>query len=126
MEQEKETELGGAVALVIGTGESAAAIAHSLIVAGAQVVLAGEDASSLDGTLRRLALSGYRVQGDVADCGDKRQVEQLVERMQRVYGKIDILVNAWEQFEPSPAENISPDAWQQALRVHIKAVFLAC
>src|SRR5690554_4289659 len=99
MKQEKIPDLFGAVALVIGTGESAIAMAQSLIAEGARTMLVGAESVPLDEALRQLALSGCQAEGHVADCADKEQVTALMGRMEQMYGKIDVLVNAWEQFE---------------------------
>lgn len=119
-------ELSGKVALAIGTGETAAAMAQAVSAAGATTVLVGADAGSLNAAVERLNSLGYSVEGIVADVTDKAQAVSLADQISSKYGKIDVLINAWEQFERARAVDIEPAAWQQAVRVHIKGVFLAC
>jgi gluconate 5-dehydrogenase len=126
MEQKARTDLTGKVAIVVGTGESAVAMAQALGAAGAGTVLVGSDDNSLEAAINQLQASGCQVQGIVTDCSDKEQVVQLTESVKRQYGRIDVLVNAWEQFERGLAVDIEPEAWRDSVRIHIKAVFLAC
>jgi 2-deoxy-D-gluconate 3-dehydrogenase len=119
-------ELTGKVALVIGSGETAIALAQAVCLAGAATTLVGSDAASLHASVDRLNAAGCSIEAIVADVSDKAQAVSLAEQISGKYGKIDVLINAWEQFERARAVDIEPAAWQQTVRIHIKGVFLAC
>ncbi|WP_113904135.1 MULTISPECIES: SDR family oxidoreductase [Brevibacterium] len=100
----EQRALAGRVALVAGATRGAGrAIAVSLARAGAHVWCTGRSTAgrpsdygrpeTLDGTLALIAEHGGRAEAHVCDHLDPDQVRALVERIDAVHGRLDILVD---------------------------------
>lgn len=118
----------GRVALVTGASRGiGAATASAFAAAGARVVLAARDADALERV--RAGISGRGgdalvVPTDVADAGS---VERLVERTVAAYGRLDHAVNsaAAHGHRPTPLAEVTPEAFDEAIAVSVRGVFLA-
>ena len=112
------------VALITGgTRGIGAAIALNLAERGVRLVLNGRSRDpAVDETLVRLAMltEVEAVYGDAADPGF---IGTLVARARERYGRIDYLIPAAGGPHPGRVTELAPEAWEQAFRIHVHAVF---
>jgi NAD(P)-dependent dehydrogenase (short-subunit alcohol dehydrogenase family) len=120
--------LEGRVAFVTGAGQGLGrAFAHAFAAAGAIPVIAEIDAAKAErvaGEIVRLHRRAFAVPCDV---GDDLSVAAAVDRVQREFGRIDILVNNAAIFSTlamRPFEEIPLDEWEKVMRVNVTGVFL--
>jgi NAD(P)-dependent dehydrogenase (short-subunit alcohol dehydrogenase family) len=87
--------LNDRVVVVMGaSGVLGSAIATTLGLEGASVVLAGRDRAKLGALQVRLANRGVTTLVAVADTTDQASVDALAENVQERFGRVDVLVNA--------------------------------
>jgi NAD(P)-dependent dehydrogenase (short-subunit alcohol dehydrogenase family) len=117
--------LAGRRALVTGGSSGIGeAMALALGRAGAQVLLAARRTDLLEAAAARLASKGVVADvlaADLADLGAIGTVARQAE--ERLGGGTDILVNAAGINLRQPFEQVTPEAWQQQLALHLGAPF---
>jgi NAD(P)-dependent dehydrogenase (short-subunit alcohol dehydrogenase family) len=112
-------DLSGAVALVTGgCGGIGAAVARSLGAAGARVAVSDlASAHAESGDWRQYA----------HDVSSREQWSDVVDRLERDAGQIDILCNAAGISHPLlEVEEIAPETWSKTLAVNATGVFFGC
>jgi NAD(P)-dependent dehydrogenase (short-subunit alcohol dehydrogenase family) len=113
-------ELTGRRALVTGGNSGiGAAMAHALGLAGARVLLVARREAELHAMAQQLRGAGIDADTLSADLAD---VPALRDAAQRA-GAIDILVNAAGVNLRQPFVEVTPEAWQQQLALHLGAPF---
>ena len=116
--------LEGQVAVVTGGGTGIGlAIAKRLGVLGARVAVASRNSEHLEtGTaeLRHAGLDPLAVQLDVRN---PEQVDEMVMRVTRHFGKIDILVNNAAGNFICRAEELSPNGWNSVIGIVLNGSF---
>jgi len=117
-------DLSGRRALVTG-GHSGIghAMARALGLAGARVLLAARREASLSQAAE--ALRGEAIDADwlVADLSDAQAALALARHAEQRLGGIDIVVNAAGVNLRQPFAEVTPDAWQTQLALHLGAPF---
>jgi NAD(P)-dependent dehydrogenase (short-subunit alcohol dehydrogenase family) len=112
------------VAIVTGGGTGIGlAIAQRLGELGARVVVGSRDSKNLEaGTaaLRHAGLDPLAVQIDVRKPD---QVDEMVERVLRHFGRIDILVNNAAGNFISKAEDLTPNGWNAVVGIVLNGSF---
>ncbi|MCE7009852.1 SDR family oxidoreductase [Kibdelosporangium philippinense] len=110
---------GKVVLITGGTGALARAILDAFVNAGAQVVLAGRDASRLAEAAQGKA---DWVEADVTNPDDvARMVNTVVQR----YSRLDVAVNAAGVFgKPGPVASLDVETWTSVVNVNLTGVFL--
>jgi NAD(P)-dependent dehydrogenase (short-subunit alcohol dehydrogenase family) len=118
------TLLEGQVAIVTGGGTGIGlAIAKRLGELGARIAIGSRNAENLEkGTaaLRHAGLDPLAVQFDVRNT---EQVDEMVHRVVRHFGKIDILVNNAAGNFVCPAEDLSPNGWNAVIGIVLNGSF---
>jgi NAD(P)-dependent dehydrogenase (short-subunit alcohol dehydrogenase family) len=99
-------------------------IAGALADAGAAVVVADRDEEGATETVREIVAAGGRGSSFVADMGNPDAIAALFRYVETTYGRLDVLVNAAAISAKAPAEDISVEAWDQALRINATAYLL--
>jgi len=85
----------GRVALITGGGGGIGrAIARSFAAQGANVIIASRRGAPLEETLEEIARLGAKATSVTADVSSAPDVENLLDRIARDHGHLDILVNA--------------------------------
>ncbi len=120
-------ELAGRIALVTGASRGIGrAIAIALAGAGADVAVnyrsKADEARKVCREIEKLGRRGIAVQADV---GRTTAVAGLVERVQREFGTVAILVNNAGVGRMRTIEEITEEDWDEMLAVNLKAAFLA-
>ena len=117
---DSDTTLAGRTALITGAARRLGrAIALALAQQGVRVVVhhnrSADEALATCEDIRRLGVSAWHVQADLADSG---QAETLFERAVGEAGPIDILVNSASTFEKETIWETSAESLEANLRLH--------
>jgi len=84
----------GKVALVTGAGSGIGlAVAKAFAEAGAAVVLADKDESSVESATKDIAGAGYRAVGVRCDVSDEQQVAAMIKETVSKFGRLDAACN---------------------------------
>ena len=113
-------DLGGRRALVTGGNSGiGAAMARALGLAGAQVLLVARREAELEVTAQQLRGEGIKADTLSTDLADVAALRDAAQRA----GAIDILVNAAGVNLRQPFAEVTPEAWQTQLALHLGAPF---
>lgn len=104
-----------------GTRGIGAAIARQLAARGVDLLLSGRHRD--DEVEALLAELGERARFEAADAADPASAARLVEAAMEAFGRIDYLVPAAGGAVPGTALTLTPEAWEDAFRVHVHAPF---
>jgi citronellol/citronellal dehydrogenase len=120
----REGSLAGRSALVTGGGSGIGrATAELLAALGARVTVAGRRAELLEETAASIRARGGECLAVVCDVREPDGVRDLVEKVMRQHGSLDVLVNnAGGQFV-APAEEISHKGFRAVTRLNLDAVW---
>ena len=101
--------------------EMAVAIAD----AGAEVVLVGRDAASLEQTANAITSLGRKASTIQADVGDPEQCESACQKALTEHGSIDILINnVGGRRENIPTQEMPLEKWRQLMDLNLTSAFL--
>jgi len=116
--------LDGRRALVTGGNSGIGeAMANALGEAGARVLLVARRAAELDAAAGRLRARGITAQWLAADLADVAALRSAAIEAEQRLGGIDILVNAAGVNLRQPFAEVTPEAWQTQLALHLGAPF---
>jgi len=117
-------DLKGKVALVTGgNGGIGLGIAQGLARAGADVVVAGRNATKNAAAVQAL---GGKAIGIAVDVNDGAQVKRMVAEAVQALGGLDILVaNAGINIR-KPPQDYSVEEWRQVVDTNLNSVFACC
>jgi 2-hydroxycyclohexanecarboxyl-CoA dehydrogenase len=115
--------LSGKIAIVTGAGQGIGqAIAGKLATEGATVVVT--DRSEESATATAAALPGaIAIRADVTD---RTGVQAMAGRLQRQYGRIDVLINNAGWDKASPFVDSDPADWDRAIAINLYGVLHTC
>lgn len=121
-------KLSGHAALVTGGGgEIGGAIAEKLAGEGAQVFVSDIDPKKAEATADNINRAGGQAFWSAGDIGDPDVAQAAVAKTVDHFGKLSILVNTAATItDDGRAEDITLEAWNNAIRVNLTGVFLAC
>jgi NAD(P)-dependent dehydrogenase (short-subunit alcohol dehydrogenase family) len=112
------------LAVVTGAGTGIGrAVARRLGADGAQVLCVDIDGGSAETTASEIASGGGRAEALSCDVADVEQVEGIFARAEELGGPHVLVSNAAVQHE-EPAEQTTPEDWDQLMSVNLKGVFL--
>jgi NAD(P)-dependent dehydrogenase (short-subunit alcohol dehydrogenase family) len=115
--------LEGHHALVTGAGSGiGAAIARSLVEAGAKVTLAGRRREPLEALAAELP-EGSAFIADGFDVTDPGAISAGLEKARAAFGPVSILVNNAGEAPSAPFEKTTLDMWSHVLSVDLTGVF---
>lgn len=117
-------DLAGRTALVTGGNSGLGeAMARALGLAGARVVLAARRQDALQAAVERLRADDIDAGFAAGDLSDAHAIPDCAKAAAAVFGPIDILVNAAGVNLRQPFMEVTPEAWQQQLALHLGAPF---
>ena len=118
--------LAGRVAVVTGASRGiGAATAGAVAAAGAHVVLAARDREALAAVAGHIRDAGGDATSAPADVSDVEDVERLFAAAAEV-GTVTALVCAAAVLAVAPFAEITPESWDETLRVNLTGTFLCC
>jgi 3-oxoacyl-[acyl-carrier protein] reductase len=120
--------LRGKVVLVTGSGRGLGAqLARAAARRRARVVI---NCRSDERAAESVALEVQRAGGEAlvcrADVADYEQARGLVEETLKVFGRLDVLVNAVGAFSWKPVAEMPPAEWRQLLASNLDSVYHMC
>jgi NAD(P)-dependent dehydrogenase (short-subunit alcohol dehydrogenase family) len=117
-------DLTGRSALVTGGNSGIGeAMARALGLAGAQVLLVARRQAELDAACERLRADGIQAQALAADLCDVHALPSTAQAAQQRLGGVDILINAAGVNLRQPFDEVTPEAWQTQIALHLSAPF---
>ncbi len=118
--------LAGRVAVVTGAADGLGhAIALGLAGAGARVAGADVDDGRLAEAMARVGTRGVETRAIHCDVGSAEDVEHLFARVDRDFGRVDVLVNnAGINVVAEAAETYPVEGWERTLRTNLTGAFL--
>lgn len=100
-------------------------MALALAKAGADVVLTGRDAASLESTAAEIRLLGREATTIIADMGKPEECETACRRALDQHGPIDILINnVGGRLLNVPLQDQSLEDWQRIIDLNLTSTFL--
>lgn len=118
-------DLTGKVAIVTGGGRGlGSTMALALADAGADVVVTDLLISEAKEVAKEISLKRRRSLAIKADVTKPKDVQKMVFKTMKHFGRIDILVNNAGINIISPAEDFSVEDWDKVLSVNLTGVFL--
>ncbi len=113
----------GKVALVFGAGGGlGSAIAKALAAEGAELVVADIDEVAALATANSIVSEGGKATELRWDLADLSSIDHHVGTIERLCGKVDILVNNTGGPPPAPVSNQDPQLWQQYFQSMVLSV----
>ncbi len=117
-------DLSGRRALVTGGNSGIGeAMARALGLAGARVLLAARREAELASAATRLAADGIDAQWLAADLTQVSALQAAAHTAEQRLGGVDILVNAAGVNLRQPFGEVTPEAWQTQIALHLTAPF---
>jgi len=118
-------DLAGKVALVTGGARRMGrSISLGLARAGADIVVhyndSAHDAATAVDEIVALGRRAHAVRADLASMPD---LPRLIQETDRVFGRLDVLVNSAPRFDRAPLPDIREADWDRVLDVNLKAPF---
>lgn len=111
-----DLELNGKVVLVTGGSKGIGlSCARAFAREGAKVVIASRSAANLQAAQQQLAEEGLSVATRAVDFCDAQAAADAVEAIEAEAGPIDVLVNSAGAAKRYPPEELSPQAWRDAM-----------
>ena len=115
----------GVVVMVTGGGTGLGkAIASEFARLGASVVIASRKADHLAAGTAALKAVGGRVMTVVCDIRDDLQISAAFDAAQAWAGPVGVLINNAAANFPSPAEDLSPNAWRTVVDITLTGTYL--
>jgi len=114
----------GKIALVTGASRGIGqAIGLAFAKEGADVVVNATSLANLEGTVRQIEALGRRTIAIAADVANERQVKEMVDKVIREWGGIDILVSNVGIGFPTRIEDMETEEWDQVIAVNLRSLF---
>jgi NAD(P)-dependent dehydrogenase (short-subunit alcohol dehydrogenase family) len=124
---DKWFDLSGRVAVVTGGGANGGnghAAALALAEHGADLLVCDRDEAGAVETAREVEALGRRCVWTTTDIGDPIQIREMFARLDRDFGRVDILVNNVADGQRSRPEELGLADWQRVMRVILDGTFL--
>jgi NAD(P)-dependent dehydrogenase (short-subunit alcohol dehydrogenase family) len=93
-------------------------LTRRLLQQGARVAICARDETELRGARMHFAQDGWRALAIPCDVTNRERVEAMVREVRESLGQIDVLINNAGVIQVAPAELMTPEDYEEALRVH--------
>jgi len=119
------TEVTGKTVIITGASRGiGAAAAQVFAKAGANVVLAARSLDQITALAAEISTKGGQAVAVQCDVSDFSAVQAAVDRANREFGGLDILINNAGMVDPiGPMATADPDEWGRTIDINIKGVF---
>jgi len=119
---ESQFSLAGKKALVTGSSKGiGAAIAQALAYAGADIVLLGRTAESLEATKSSIVNIGRKVEIVLCDVSSPEVIKEVFANIAEM--NVDILINNAGSISRAPAAETEIDDWHRIIDTNLNSVF---
>ena len=120
-------DLSGRIAIVTG-GSSGIGheIAKTLARKGARVAISNRRKEEGERAARAITEMGGEALAVPADVSQKKSVEEMVQKVLKQFGRIDILVNSAGINIRKSALDFDESDWDQVIDINLKGTFLTC
>lgn len=119
------TDLSGKGAVITGGGRGiGAAIARSLVEAGAAVAVSARTESEIEAVAAELREAGHRAVAIACDVTDPESVAALKAAAESELGTVDVLVNNAGIVTTAPLAAMSLEKWDRIFAVNVTGTFL--
>jgi len=120
-------ELSGRVAIVTGGNRGIGfSIAKGLASAGATIIIANRKAAGGQSAAESLKKEGLKAAAVPVDVTNIPSIYDMVSKVIKDFGKIDILVNCAAVITRKPAEEYPEEEWDRLMNTNLKGVFYCC
>jgi NAD(P)-dependent dehydrogenase (short-subunit alcohol dehydrogenase family) len=120
-------DLSGRTAVVLGgTSGIGRAVSLGLCDAGADVVAAGRRPAEVSATAKAIVAKGRRTLQKPADVTDRASLEALCAEVMRVFGKVDILVNAAGKTKRAPTLEVPEGEFTDIVDTNLTGTLRGC
>lgn len=118
--------LDGKVILVTGAGRGlGAAICKTLSEARGTIILADIQKEGMERTLQEISGNqGCQAKSFLLDVGNEQQITEVVGRIKKEFGKLDIVVNNAGVDITKSIEELLPEEWDRVMNVNLRGPFL--
>jgi NAD(P)-dependent dehydrogenase (short-subunit alcohol dehydrogenase family) len=99
------------------------ALARGFAERGAQVVISGREQQTLDAAAREIAAGGHSCRGMACDVSRIEEIQPLVDRVVKEFGRIDTLLNVAGVNIRQPCERFSPEQFDFILDINLRGAF---
>ena len=99
------------------------ALAAGFAARGAQVVITGREAATLEQTARDISTGKHAVRGVVCDVSDVAALDQLVTTLKADYPRVDTLLNVAGVNKRKKIENFTPEEYDFILDINLRGTF---
>jgi len=118
-------DLSGRVAIVTGGSRGLGQeMAEGLAEAGASLMLCARRDEWLTPTVDAMRARGFAVEGAICDVAKAADVQAVVDKTTRTFGRIDILVNNAGVTWAAEPEDMPLDKWQRVVDINLTGAFL--
>jgi len=112
------------VAIVTGAARGIGkAIAWTFVREGASVALVDVEKKGLETLQKEIGIKGGQAVVVSCDVSKASEVNQMVDRVQRAFGRIDILVNNAGIIRRGTIETVTEEDWDRVMEVNLKGPF---
>ncbi len=117
---------GGRVALVTGAGSGIGkAAALRLARDGYRIVVLSRSADEVEAVVDEIEAAGGAALGVTADIAEDGEMRAALKTVTERFGRLDVIfANAGINGVWAPIDEISPDEWDQTIRVNLRGAFL--
>jgi NAD(P)-dependent dehydrogenase (short-subunit alcohol dehydrogenase family) len=124
---EKLFSLKGKVALVTGAGSGMGRrFASTLSDAGAKVICVARQLDRLEKVVAEIRDAGGEAVAIDGDVGSTAGVEQLFDRAEKAYGRVNVLVNSAAQLDFGLFPDIKDENWENLINVNLSGIMRTC
>jgi 3-oxoacyl-[acyl-carrier protein] reductase len=115
------------VAVVTGGAKGIGrAVALAFVREGARVVLVDVDKAGLAALREEIEKGGGRVLAVPCDISSSSAVEEMVNLVEKTFGRIDILVNNAGIIRRGTIETVTEEDWDRVIAINLKGTFNCC
>ncbi|WP_152657185.1 SDR family NAD(P)-dependent oxidoreductase [Oceanobacillus sp. CFH 90083] len=116
--------LSGKIAIVTGASKGIGrSIALLLAQNGADVALMARNEEELMEITKEIEKLGQKALPIAVDLTDIDEIPNVIEKVYKHFGKIDILINNAGMNIPKPIEEVTEEDWDQVIDINVKSVF---